>query len=410
MNELARSGGGDMSVPNQEGTVNIPEEFLGGMSFIRYRLDIEKGVFVNDVTNEEKPEIFARLCGIRIERILIEEGELLCSSRDSKFSKDGVECASCKNINNSPFISVKKDDSGYVEQEMEYLKSCKKAGIETPEPWNATSKCSLRLVVQWLEEFEKNADGSYVWIAQPGLCYISCGKSSLINMTDRRAGYLSKLRSKGYGDMTYVVTAIKIGSRKNEKTKNSYSYQTFDILGSYADITKKCINFEEMKDSAPEYTKAFLEGAKAHRKQAELPGGQAEVAETTEVPEKAQKPAPTPQKPPAVAEQAKPAPQAPITPPSAPKTPIQTPPPAVPADMSQARMKLKMIYGVLPADVQGIVLTVLKVESIDKIVDNDVKVALETLELAQTEVKDKQEAEAKNNQSTQGTSGKKAPW
>jgi hypothetical protein len=357
------------SIANSEGTVSIPEEYLGGLSFIKFKLDKDRNLLINDTTGEESPELLVRICGVKMERVLIEEGDLLCVSRDGKYSKDGVMCETCPNVYNSPFVDAD-------EQRIRYMASCKKYNIENPPEWNSKTKCSFRLVIQWVEQFEKNDDGSsYMWIEQPGLCYLSCPKSSLAAMTFRGTGYLSRLKSKGYGDLKHVVTIIGVGQRRNEKLKINYSYETFEMEGTYDGITKRCVNYNEMMKAmgkAPQITAA--------------PEPVAQIA---------QKPAPEPIQP----ELAQPAPKVPAgiakhaekqakavkatEPAETPKTAEIVPPAASNTEM---KLKIKYVFATLPADVQQIVLTVLKVEAIDKITDNDLRVAFETLELAKSEV------------------------
>jgi hypothetical protein len=365
VNDLVPQGDVYGGIPNSEGTVSIPEEYLGGLSFIKFKLDKDRNVLINDVSNEEYPELLVRICGVKMERVYIDEGQLVCVSRDSKYSKDGVLCETCPNVCNRPFMDAE-------EQRARYEAACKKNNIENPPEWNPKSRCSFRLVIQWVEQFEKNEDGSYMWIAQPGLCYLSCPVSSLAAMTFRQTGYLARLKSKGYADLKHVVTVIGVGQRRNEKLKTTYSYETFEMEGTYEAITKKCVNYNEM-------VKAM--------------GG---------IPQIASAPAPTPQiAPQPVAEPVQPelpqtAPKVPqqlvkkatpVAKPAEPAKPVETPPPAQPvASSTEMRLKIKFIYSSLPADVQQIVLNVLKVEAIEKVTDNDLKVAFETLEMAKSEV------------------------
>jgi len=371
-----------LTLPNQEGTVRLPDEFLGGMSFIRYRMDLDRDLFINDVSGEEKQELLVRISGVNFERLhMDEEATLLCVSRDAKASKDGVVCECCPNINNSPFMDAEETQSRYV-------KACAAASIQNAPAWNNKSRCSFRMVLRWIEEFERNADGSYTWIQQPGICYLSCGKSSIAAMVFRGGvGYLSKLQAKGYGDIKYVVTAIRIGKRKNEQLKRNYSYETFDLEGAYEAITKKCVNATEM---AP--VKEALQGVDTSN--LNLPEKKAEATKKPLVAGKTVVEGETvPVKPP-------------VQPVKAQEQPATQPPatekPAV--NVLASKIKMKQIFNSLPAEVQPIVLGVLKIQSLDQLKESDIQVALETVEMAQQEVANQTPAPA----GQQG--GTKKPW
>lgn len=359
-------------IANSEGTVSIPEEYLGGLSFIRFRLDKDRNVLINDLSGEENPELLVRICGVKMERVFIEEGELICASRDSKYSKDGILCETCPNVNNRPFMDSE-------EQKARYEASCKINNIENPPEWNPKSRCSFRLVVQWVEQFERNDDGSYTWVTQPGLCYLSCPVSSLAAMTFRQTGYLSRLKSKGYGDLKHVVTVIGVGQRRNEKLKTTYSYETFEMEGTYDAITIKCVNYNEM--------------IKAMGGAPQIASAQAPVQQLTKKPEpeavQSELPQSVPKTPPVLAKHtdkfAKPVKATVVSPESA-VTPQPTPIVQPVASHTEMKLKIKYIYATLPVDVQQIVLNVLKIDAIDKVTDNDLKVAFETLELAKSEV------------------------
>lgn len=352
-------------IPNSEGTVSIPEEYLGGLSFIRFKLDKDRNVLINNVTNEESPELLVRICGVKMERVLIDEGQLVCASRDSKYSKDGVLCETCPNVNNRPFIDAE-------EQKARYDAACRKNNIENPPEWNSKTSCSFRLVIQWVEQFEKNEDGSYMWIAQPGLCYLSCPVSSLAAMTFRGTGYLARLKSKGYADLKHVVTIIGVGQRRNEKLKTTYSYETFEMESTYEAITKKCVNYNEM-------IKAM--GGTPQIASAPAPMPPIESKPVAE-PVQPELPQTAPKVPPQLVKKATPVARSAES-----AQPAETPPPAQPVVLpAEMRLKIKLIYSSLPADVQQIVLTVLKVEAIEKVTNNDLRVAFETIEMAKSEV------------------------
>lgn len=349
-------------IPNSEGTVNIPEEYLGGLSFIKHRVDKDRNLIINDVTGEEKSELLVRICGVKMERVNIEDGELLCVSRDSVYSKDGVLCDTCPNVFNKPYI-------GEDEMRNKYVADCKKHNIANPPPWNSKTKCNFRLVVQWVEEFEKNADGNYTWIHHPGLCYLSCPISSLAAMTFRGTGYLSRLKSRGYADLKHVVTIIGIGQRRNEKMKINYFYETFELEGTYEEITKKCINYADMVkvlDGQPQIGQSVAPAPAVQHKPAP-------VSVTQPAPKKT---SPAPSTAPHVE------PSKSVQPESA-KTeqPAQTV-----GKITELRLKIKYVFATLPIDVQKIVLGVLTIDAIDKVIDNDLNVAFETLELAKKEV------------------------
>jgi len=368
-----------LALPNQEGTVKLPDEFLGGMSFIRYRMDLDRDLFINDITGEEKQELLVRISGVRFERLHMDEAAtLLCVSRDAKSSKDGVVCECCPNINNSPFMDAEETQSRYV-------KACAEASVQNPPAWNTKSRCSFRMVLQWIEEFERNADGSYTWIQQPGVCYLSCGKSSIAAMVFRGGvGYLSRIQSRGYGDIKHVVTSIKIGKRKNETLKRNYSYETFDLEGAYEAITKKCVNATEM---AP-VKEALKEVDTSKLKQGDKPTDETKKppVQRQNVIEGAVSPATPPAQPPA----------APATPPATPAV----------ANLFAGKIKMKQIFNALPAEVQPIVLQVLKITSLDQLKDSDIQMALETVEMAQQEVAATQKSPAPAGQQD----GKKKPW
>ena len=372
-----------LAIPNQEGTVSIPDEFLDGLSFIRYRMDINKGIFINDVTGEEKQDLLVRVCGIKMERVLIDEsGELVCASRDTKSSKDGAVCEVCPNVNNIPCIDGE-------EQKLRYDAACKRNNIKNPQPWNPRTRCSLRLVVQWIEEWDKNQDGSYTWICQPGLCYLSCGKSSIANMIYRTTGYLARLKSKGYGDPRYVVTKIKIGSRKNEKLNTSYSYETFEIEDTYANVTKKSVNFEEMNHTIQELGIVSPEVVQPLPKTAGLPSeSKGKVRETVLPPQTSKTPqsSPEPEKTPQI-------------------PPLQSPQQKEGEETVLSRLQIKLIFNKLPADVQKIILDAIKIDSLDKLTDNQLGMAMKTIKLAEDEVNKKG-----NKPVTKQNTGKKNPW
>jgi len=403
-NEMVPQNGSEgvySGIANSEGTVNIPEEFLGGMSFIQFKLDKDRNLLVNSVSGEESPELLVRVCGVKMERAFFEEGELVCASRDGKYSKDGVQCDTCPNVSNKPFMDEE-------EQRARYNASCKKSNIENPPEWNAKTKCNFRLVVQWVEQFEKNDEGQYMWIAQPGLCYLSCPISSVAAMTFRQTGYLSRLKSKGYGDLKNVVTKISVGQRRNEKLKTNYSYEIFDLEGAYDAITQKSVNYKEMVKAmggVPQITAAqppapqVAQAVEDEAVQPELPqvaqpkvatampkefvkhktAQASKIVEAEEVPQTAQ---------PVVASQ---------------------------PSSTEMRLKIKFAYASLPADVQQIILNVLKIESIDKVVDGDLKVAMETLELAKKEVAERPAeptapSVAKTETAAKPVSTNKTPW
>jgi hypothetical protein len=82
---------------------------------------------------------------------------------------------------------------------------------------------------------------------------------------------------------------------------------------------------------------------------------------------------------------------------------------------TEMRLKIKFAYASLPADVQQIILNVLKIESIDKVVDGDLKVAMETLELAKKEVAERPAeptapSVAKTETAAKPVSTNKTPW
>jgi hypothetical protein len=197
-------------------------------------------------------------------------------------------------------------------------------------------------------------------------------------------GYLSKLQSKGYGDVKYVVTAIRIGKRKNEQLKRNYSYETFDLEGAYEAITKKCVNATEM---AP-VKEALKEVDTSKLKQGDKPTDETKKppVQRQNVIEGAVSPATPPAQPPA----------APATPPATPAV----------ANIFAGKIKMKQIFNALPAEVQPIVLQVLKITSLDQLKDSDIQMALETVEMAQQEVAATQKSPAPAGQQD----GKKKPW
>lgn len=363
------------NIPDSEKVVGIPEEYLRSMSFIKFKLDKDRNVLINDVTNEENKELYVRIIGIRLERVVIDNGELVCVSRDGKYSKDGVLCETCPNVFNRPF----KDE---VEQKALYEAACRIHNIDNPPPWNDKTKCSYRLIINWLEQFEKNEDGTYTWIVQPGLCYLSCPPASLAAMAFNQTGYLDRLKSKGYRDFKPVVTVISVGQRRNEKLKTTYSFETFDMEGTYDSITKKCVNYKEMMQALG--TVPQLESAPTPQHQI-APKVEPEPVHP-ELPQTAVKTPPAPAKQAEkttkatpVARTAEPAEKA-----------VETPKPVQPAPSStELRLKVKYAYATLPADVQQIILNVLKIDAIEKLTDNDLKVAFETLQLAAKEVENR---------------------
>jgi len=379
----------NLAIPNQEGTIQIPEEFMGGVSYIRYRMDNDRNLLINDVTGEEKQELLVRISGFKLERVWIDEGELKCASRDTKMSKEGVVCACCPNVNNTPFIN--KD-----EQLKKYIEACKEAGINEPPEWNPKSRCSLRLQLSWVEEWDKDEEGRLTWMLQPGICYISCGISSILAMTSRGTGYLARLRSKGYGDLMYVVTSIKVGTRQNEKLKRSYSYETFDMFGSYEDVTKKSVNCKEMSQNAEIVKSLYKSGLNKPSEQSAEPVKQVTSsagAVEGEVVSEQPKPAPKPEKP--VTEAPSQA--------QAPAPASQAQPPA--NDIAATRLKAKVLFGKLPEEAKGIVLSVIKAEKFENIADNDIAMALETIECAMKEMTD-----STPDTSAPQTGAKKNPW
>ncbi len=368
-------------------TVNIADKYFGGESYIRYNLDKDTNVFTNTVTDEQKPFILARINEIHFERAYFKDGELLCSSRDAEYSKDGILCATCKNVNDSPLKNEER-------QRIEYEKACKESNIQNPEPWNTNTQCSLRLVVQWAEEFEKTDDGKYIWVIQPGICYISCPRSSILAMISPKSGYLNFLKSRGFvttnkkhGNPFLVVTTIDVGHRKNEKMNVSYSYETFSMEGKYQDIIKKCINYNEIINTLGGAIGDISSNQIEQKKEAEpkteteqhdqQPAEEKQVKKNTVTPKQTVVQQTTITRKATVAEQ-----------PTAPAQPEKTTPPgpsATTPDVKEIRLKVKFIYATLPADVKKIILNVLKVEGIEQIPDSDLPIAFETLQLAKEE-------------------------
>ena len=374
-------------------SVQMPEKFMGGLSFVRYRLDVDKGVFVNEVTGEEKPELLVRLTKVRSERVHLEESELLCSSKDTEISKEGVMCAACPRQNNSPFMPAE-------ETKALYEKTCKDMGIPNPPPFEANSKCSLRLVVSWIEEFDKNEDGSYVWVVQPGLCYLSCGKSSLADMMFAGSGYISKLKAKGYRDLPVVVTAIQIGTRKNEKMKKNYSYETFTFVGPYEEMTKKCVNYDQIRGNMGEIIQSAAEIAQESHVKAEI----AAAASDGKVLSPAKQ---TPRQP---AETAQDASFKPVDQNSA---ALVGPAAAAPAQGQakvsaiQQKMQVKTSYAKLPEEIKKDVLSALNIENIDAVAAGDLGLALEIIQMAQDEVN---KATPPSGGPVAAKAGSKKPW
>ena len=277
----------------EESVVDIPKEFENTSFGIRYRMDKDKGVFINTVTREEVPELHVRLCDVHLERVLMEEGEdgspeCICASDDSFFSRDGVKCATCPNINNAPFFFYGKREGKESLYKENYERDCKAAGIDNPQPWNPKSKCSLRLVVKWIEEFVKDDSGNLTLIENEEPCVLSCPKSSISNMLDGKGvGYLSRLESKGIParDISRVVTSIKITSAENKKIKTSYSYEAFDLDGKYEDLRKKCANYEDIKEYAGAVTDRYISAILYRKQQAKLAQGKEAVANAAQKPQ-----------------------------------------------------------------------------------------------------------------------------
>lgn len=402
----------DMVPSEGQSAINIPDEFMRKAEYIKHKLDKDRNLLINDVTGEEKTQLLVRIVNVKMERLYMEEGELICASRDSKFSKDGVQCETCANVYNTPFIDKE-------EQEARYKKACIEQNIQNAPAWNRKTLCKPRLVVQWQEEFEKNADGFYIWIKHPGICYLSCPPSSLAAMTFRQTGYLARLKSKGYNDITKVITVISVGQRRNEQIKTTYSYETFDMENTYEAVLKKCVNYAEMVATQGE---PLLESAPpaqevTHTTPAEKSAqgsASAQIAPKT-APASKSAPAKTAKTTPAKTTPAKTAPaEKPATPPVT--EPVTTSVQTESGTPAQERMKIKFVFATLPADVKGIILNVLKVDAIDKVADVDLKVAFETLELAKQEVANRgpvaeSEQPAQNTgQSSAGDQKKTTPW
>ena len=220
------------------GGVNVPDEFNRQLNFIRYKLDINDGTFVNDATGEKSTSLLVRIDEVRLERVRISKnGEFLCGSNDTIASREGVVCKHCPYCNNSPYIS--SDDMA---------QSFAKETGKPSSDW--IGDCQLRLIVQWNEQFVPSPDNQgLMYIKQPGLCVLSCGRSSIANMLFAKVGYGPKLKSLGFKELKEVVTKIIVSERERGTTKIMYSYETFDFYGKFEDTFKNCINFNNFANN-----------------------------------------------------------------------------------------------------------------------------------------------------------------
>jgi hypothetical protein len=204
-------------------------------------------------------------------------------------------------------------------------------------------------------------------------------------MAYEKTGYAAKMKSIGYRNLNNVVTKISIGQRRNEKLQSNYSYEIFKMEGTYDAITKKCVNYNEM-------IKEMGGTVQIASQQTPVPQLAKKVEQEAVQPELLQ---PVSKKPPAIVKHDEKYPK-PVKAPVVTPEPAITAPPQVPiqpaqsiASLTELKLKIRYAYATLPADVQGIVLSVLKIDTIDKITDNDLKVAYETIEMAKSEVSER---------------------